>query len=121
MKVSRLTTLKHKNMSHPSKTVLDINDPEVKYLMSALLHQAYLNGPEAEHDPLAIWKSLTGPKPHQDTIMPLLEYMEKFDFVTINGESGFGRYCDFKLTYKSKKIYMDGMQAPSEPRKPMGF
>lgn len=108
-------------MSKPSETVIDINNPEVNYLMSELLHQAYLNGPEAEHDALAIWKSLTGPKPKKDTIMPLLIYMENLGFVEINGNSGFGNYCDFKLTHKSKMIYLDGMESRSEPRKPMGY
>jgi hypothetical protein len=108
-------------MSTPSKTVLDINNPEVKYLMSELLKVAYQNGPNALHDPVVIWKSMTGPKPPLDTVMPLLEYMERYEFVEVDGTSGFGKFCDFKLTYKSKKIYEDGMKPPAEPRNPVGY
>lgn len=108
-------------MSTLSENELDPNNPQINYLMSELLKVAYQNGPNAFHDPQAIWKSMIGEKPPLDTVMPLLIYMENYDFVELDGESGSGNFCDFKLTYKSKKIIEDGMRPPSVPRNPIGY
>lgn len=104
-------------MSTPA--TLDLNDQAVKTLMNHLLYSAYTNGPYAQHEPLPFWNKMDDTKPPSDTIMPLLMYMEKFGFVKVMGESGFGRYCEYVLTDKSRKIFSDG--PPPAPRNPIGY